>query len=231
MNENSNRHRVDQDSSRGAGSTGGQNRLDELERRLKLDPDNMKLLLEASRYYHRLAMQGNSEAFAKAERSISRILKRDKRNVEALSIAGSLLTIKARRSSSLPKRIWYSIIAARKLDRAVRLDPTNVSARTIRAFTALVLPSFLKRLRTAADDFEYLIEVKSNDPRSLPDEMMPKVYFNLGLAYAKIGDKDRATDVLSQVMELFPGTREHNRAKSLLARIKELSLKRKSFIG
>ncbi len=205
--------------------------LDQIEERLRIDPDNVKLLLEASRYYHRLAMQGSSEAFTKAETSITRILKRDKENVEALSIAGSLLTIKARRSSSLLKRIWYSIIAARKLDRAVKLDPTNISARTIRAFTALVLPGFLKRLRTAAGDFEYLIEAKSNNPRSLPDEMMPKVYLNLGLAYAKIGDNDRASDVLSLVMKRFPGTREHNRAKSLLAKLKELRLKRKSFTG
>lgn len=205
--------------------------LDTIEERLRLDPDNLRLLLQASRYYHRFAMQGSDEAFNRAEHSTAKILKFDKNNVEALSIAGSLLTIKARRSGSLLKRIWYSIVAARKLDRAVKLDPTNISARTIRAFTALVLPGFLKRLKTAAEDFEYLIEVKSKHPASLPDEMMPKVYFNLGLAYAKIGDRDRATEVLSLVMEQFPGTREHNRAKSLLAKLKEIRLKRKSFTG
>ncbi len=206
-------------------------RLSQLEDQLELDPDNVNLLLEASRYYHRFAMQGSDEAFNKAERSIARILKFDKNNVEALSIAGSLLTIKARRSGSLLKRIWYSIIAARKLDRAVKIDPTNLSARTIRAFTALVLPGFLRRLKTAAEDFEYLIDVKSHHPASLPDEMMPKIYFNLGLAYAKIGDSDRASKVLSFVTENYPGTREHNRAKSLLAKLKEMRLRRKSFTG
>jgi Tfp pilus assembly protein PilF len=119
----------------------------------------------------------------------------------------------------LLKRIWYSIFAARKLDKAVQADPNNVTARTIRAFTALVLPGFLRRLQTAVDDFEYLIKIKCEDPSRLPDEMMPKVYLNLGLAYAKLRDRERAKQILTFVVDSYPGTGEHNRAKSLLGKL------------
>lgn len=194
-------------------------RLMMVEEKLALDPDNIGLLIEVCRHYHRLAMEGDKSAFQKTEDAIRRILSLDSRNAEALSISGSLLVIKARSSSSVAKRIWYAIFAARKLDRAVRADPTNPSARTIRAFTALVLPSFLRRLKRAIEDFEYLIDMKKNDPKKLPDEMMPKIYFNLGLAYAKSGNRTRAIEVLNNLVSIFPDTRECARAKNLIARL------------
>jgi tetratricopeptide (TPR) repeat protein len=194
-------------------------RLIEIETQLEQDPGNTDLLLEAIRYYHRFAMQGDELALDRAGQSTRQLLKLDRRSAEGLAIAGSLLTIKARRSGSLLKRIWYSIFAARNLDKAVETDPTNVSARTIRAFTALVLPGFLRRLRTAVDDFEYLARMKDEDPSLMPDEMMPKVYLNLGLAYAKLKDRERAKQVLTYVIDTFPGTREHNRARSLLNKL------------
>lgn len=194
-------------------------RIVEIEHKLEQDPENQSLLLEAARCYHRYAMQGDELALYRADQSTKNLLKLDKRNVEGLAIAGSLLTIKARRSGSLLKRIWYSVFAARKLDKAVQADPNNVTARTIRAFTALVLPGFLRRLQTAVDDFEYLIKVKCEDPSRLPDEMMPKVYLNLGLAYAKLRDRERAKQILTFVVDSYPGTGEHNRAKSLLGKL------------
>ena len=78
-------------------------------------------------------------------------------------------------------------------------------------------------LQTAAGDFEYLLEIKSEDPSRLPDEMMPKVYLNLGLAYAKMGIHGRAREVLSVVTAKFPETRECHRAESLIAKIEQRS--------
>lgn len=193
--------------------------LKAIEEKMAIEPDNIELLIKACHHYHRLAMEGDCSAIDKAENVIKRILSLDSRNAEALSISGSLLVIKARSSSSWVKRLWYAMTAARRLDRAVRIDPSNPSARTIRAFTGLVLPSFLKRLRKAIDDFEYLIDLKTNDPKRLPDEMMPKVYFNLGLAYAKSGNRRRALEVLDNLVKLFPDTRESLRAKNLMARL------------
>jgi tetratricopeptide (TPR) repeat protein len=195
--------------------------LYEIEEALRQDPQNQDLLMEVSRIYHRLAMQGNEASLDMADESVKALLRLDGKNVEALSIAGSLNTIKARRTTSLFKRIWYSFKAARVLDKAVELDPKNVSARTIRAFTALVLPRYQKRLPTAVGDFEYLLQVKSDQPDALPDEMMPKVYFNLGFANVKLGDFERAREVLSVVIARFPETREATRAQSMLHKIGE----------
>jgi tetratricopeptide (TPR) repeat protein len=194
--------------------------LRDIEERLREDPLNKDTLTEASRYYHRLAMQGDGLALDRAEEMVDALLDLDRKNVEALSIAGSLETIKARRSRSLWKRMWYSFKAARTLDRAIKIDPGNVSARTIRAFTALVLPRFLRRLKTAVEDFEYLIGVKSEDPGALPDEMMPKVYYNLGLAHARIGNGERAREILEVVLTKFPDSQEAARAMELLEKLR-----------
>jgi len=208
-----------QDGSHHDGSLDQDSALYDVEEALKQDPQNLELLLEVSRLYHRLAMQGNEASLDMADESVKALLRLDGKNVEALSISGSLCTIKARRTNSYFRRIWYSFKAARVLDKAVNLDPKNVSARTIRAFTALVLPRYQKRLGTAVGDFEYLLQVKSDDPDALPDEMMPKVYFNLGFANVKLGDFERAREILSVVIARFPESREATRAQSLLHKI------------
>ncbi len=193
--------------------------LSDIERSLKSEPTNTELLLTASRHYHRLAMEGDEEALAKGTSLVKRLLKIERGNVEALSIYGSLLTIRATKARSIISKIAYAIRASRALDKAIRLDSDNTTARTIRGFTSLVLPRFLKRLKFAVLDFEYLIERKRNEPSSLPEEMMPKIYFNLGVAYAKKGELNQARRVLSEVVSLFPETRECQRAKFLLSRI------------
>lgn len=210
---------LDEEAPENDGLIGQDQPLYEIEEGLRHDPENQHLLTEAVRHYHRLAMQGNDASLDKAAGAVKVLLKLDPRNVEAMAISGSLHTIMARRTTSLFKRIWYSFRAARVLDKAVKLDPRNVSARTIRAFTALVLPRYQKRLPTAVGDFEYLLQIKSDDPAALPDEMMPKVYFNLGFANVKMGDFDRAREILSVVIARFPESRECARAKSLLHKI------------
>ncbi len=197
-----------------------QNPLKSIEERLERNPRDKDALTEATRFYHQIAMRGDDIALGRAEEVVEALLGLDKRNAEALAIAGSLLTMKARRTGSLTKRMWYAFRAAGKLDAAVKTDPRNVSARTIRAFTALVLPRCLRRLRTAVQDFEFLIEVKAEDPGAMPDEMMPKVYYNLGLAEAKMGNGMRAREILEVVTAKFPDSEENRRAHELLEKLR-----------
>jgi tetratricopeptide (TPR) repeat protein len=197
-----------------------ENPLRSIEERLKRDPRDKEALTEAARFYHQIAMRGDDIALDRAEEVVEALLGVDRNNAEGLSIAGSLLTMKARRTRSLLKRMWYAFRAARKLDKAVGIDPANVSARTIRAFTALVLPRYLRRLKTAVADFEYLIGVKSEDPGALPDEMMSKVYYNLALAYAKLGIGMRAREILEVVITKFPDSPERARAHELLEKLR-----------
>jgi tetratricopeptide (TPR) repeat protein len=164
-------------------------------------------------------MQGDAVALDEAERAVDGILKTDRGHAEALAIRGSLLTIRAKLARSFLKRLYYSIKAIRALNRAVEADPDDPAARTIRGFTSLVLPGFLRRLKVAAGDFEYLIRRHQDDPTLLPDEMMPKIYLNLGIAYAKEGKRDEARKALADVTEKFPESRESDRAQSLIARL------------
>jgi tetratricopeptide (TPR) repeat protein len=197
-----------------------QNPLRRIEERLEQNPHDEGALTEAARFYHQIAMRGDDIGLDRAEEAVAALLKVNRQNAEGLSIAGSLLTMKAKRTGSLFKRMWYSFKAARKLDKAISADPRNVSARTIRAFTALVLPRYLRRLRTAIEDFEYLIEIKSEDPGALPDGMMPKVYYNLGLAHAKLGTGTRAREILEVVISRFPESDEYRRAHELLEKLR-----------
>jgi tetratricopeptide (TPR) repeat protein len=191
-----------------------------IDERLREDPGNPKLLLEAARYYHRLAMQGSELALDRADEAVKALLAQDKRNAEALAVRANTMILRLKSSRSRLRRIYGLVRAGRMLDCAVRLDPTNMTARTIRAFTALVFPGFLKRWPTAVADFEYLVRRKNEDPSLLPDEMMPKVYYNLGLAYARTGQVAEAVRVLTEVIARFPGAGESERAQSLMEKVK-----------
>ncbi len=175
--------------------------------------------LDSAREYHRLAMQGDEGAIEEAGRAVDEILAAGGPRAEALAIRGSLFTLKAKLTRSFPKRIYYSYRAVRTLNRAVEADPDDPAARTIRGFTSMVLPGFLRRLKVAAGDFEYLIRRYQEDPSFLPDEMMPKIHLNLGIAYAKEGKIDEARKALADVTGKFPESRESDRAQSLLARL------------
>jgi tetratricopeptide (TPR) repeat protein len=190
-----------------------------VDERLRADPANPTLLIEAARYYHRLAMQGSELAIDRADESVRALLRKDNRNAEALAIHANTMILRLKASRSRFRRLFSLIRAGRILDRAVAIDPTNMTARTIRAFTALVFPGILKRWKTAVADFEYLILRKTEDPSLLPDEMMPKVYYNLGLAYAKSGQAGEAVRVLNEVVARFPQAHEAERAQSLIERM------------
>lgn len=190
-----------------------------VDERLRADPANPTLLIEAARYYHRLAMQGSELAIDRADESVRALLRKDRRNAEALAIHANTMILRLKASRSRFRRLFSLIRAGRILDRAVAIDPTNMTARTIRAFTALVFPGILKRWKTAVADFEYLIRRKTEDPSLLPDEMMPKVYYNLGLAYAKSGQAGEAVRVLNEVVARFPQAHEAERAQSLIERM------------
>jgi tetratricopeptide (TPR) repeat protein len=190
-----------------------------IEEILRKDPTNPRSLLEAARYYHRLAMQGSELALDRADEAVKALLAQDKRNAEACAIRANTMILRLKSSRSRLRRIYSLVRAGRILDRAVSFDPTNMTARTIRAFTALVFPGFLKRWPTAVADFEYLIHRKSEDPSLLPDEMMPKVYYNLGLAYAKTGRIADAVRVLTEVITRYPAAGESNRAQALMEKM------------
>ena len=97
-------------------------RLIEIETQLEQDPGNTDLLLEAIRYYHRFAMQGDELALDRAGQSTRQLLKLDRRSSEGLAIAGSLLTIKARRSGSLLKRIDTQVGSCNGLSTPLLVD-------------------------------------------------------------------------------------------------------------
>ena len=175
--------------------------------------------LDSAREYHRLAMQGDRAALERADEAVDEVLASGGDHAEALAIRGSLLTMRAKLTRSFPRRLYYSLRAIRVMNRAVDADPDDPAARAIRGFTSLVLPGFLRRLKVAAEDFDYLIRRYQEDPSVLPDEMMPKIYLNLGIAYAKEGRRGAARKALADVTEKFPGSRESDRAQSLLARL------------
>ncbi|HVP58058.1 MAG TPA: tetratricopeptide repeat protein [bacterium] len=191
-----------------------------IDERLRNDPNNPELLIEAARYYHRLAMQGSELALDRADESVRALLHKDKRNAEAVAIRANTMILRLKASRSRLRRVYTLVRAGRMLDRAVAIDPANMTARTVRAFTALVFPSFLGRWKTAVVDFEYLIKRKAEDSCLLPDEMMPKVYYNLGLAYAKTKQLGQAVRVLTEVVERFPQAHEAERARDLIEKMR-----------
>ncbi len=183
-------------------------------------PDNTALLLNLGRAYHWLALSHEEDALIEGEKVFRRILAREPDNAVALAYAGSLLGLK----------IGYNIIprdqigpmanqSATALDRAVKLAPDSIEARTARGYASYYTPSIAGRDAIAIEDFTRIIELYKGIPGAESRRAENGVI--LGDAYRKMGEMDRARAQWEQAIALAPDSAPASVAKSRLRQFED----------
>ncbi|MDI6752533.1 MAG: tetratricopeptide repeat protein [bacterium] len=200
----------------GMGNTALASEMGKLEELLKKEPENVKILLKLGIDYHHKGVEGDEKAVKEAEKVFKKVLWLEPDNVEVLAWYGSTLTLKGRDAWFPISKLRYVNQGIEKMNEAVKIAPDNITVRMIRANNSLGLPDFFDRLKFAITDSEYLLKLKKKSPKAFPDELLLQIYLNLGRAYQKKGETEKAKKYLNKVIKLAPESRKVKEVKKLL---------------
>ena len=192
----------------------GQDRIRELEARLKLAPNDESVLMELGRMYHDRGVDGDEEAVDKAFGLFERALMLDSSNVVALAYRGRLWTMRALDSWWPPNKLSYFKKGGDDLDAAVSMDPTNIMVRLLRGINGLGLPDFLGKLPKALEDF--ILILRHPEFPEQRKELKVAVFYYAGVACKRADDYEKARELFKQAMSVFPGSDFAKRAETEL---------------
>jgi tetratricopeptide (TPR) repeat protein len=193
--------------------------VEDLESRLKKDPDNKALLLQLGRLYHNLAFQNNDvRAVEEGDRHLARLLAIDPQNAAAMVYLGSMKTLRAQ---SCQDRPWEALEFLQEgftlMDRAVQVAPGQAEVRFIRAVNSVNIPDAFGRLSIALEDFEALDELIKNNPSALEPGMLCAGFYFHGLALLKIGDMEEGAKAFRRAVETDPQSSFAGQAREQLS--------------
>ncbi|MGB9005250.1 MAG: tetratricopeptide repeat protein [Candidatus Aminicenantales bacterium] len=197
--------------------------VEDIESRLKKDPDNKTLLLELGRLYHNLAFQKNDgRAIEEGDRHLTRLLVIDPENAAAMVYLGSIKTLKAQ---SCQDRPWEAMEFLQEgftlMDKAVQIAPAQAEVRFLRAVNSVNVPEAFGRLSVALEDFKALDELAQNNPSCLSRGMLSASHYFYGLALLKIGDTDEAAKAFRRAVDTDPQSSFAGQARDQLSSLEK----------
>lgn len=99
--------------------------------------------------------------------------------------------------------VWMKASAA--YDAAIKLEPEHWTARFGKAFGTSMAPEFLGMRPESIRQFEELLEIQK---RKAPEPHFAGTYFRLGTLYKDAGNVEKARDLWSEGLRLFPDNEE-----------------------
>ena len=173
------------------------------------------------------ALRGDFKTFSAAYDEIDAMVKKNPKDARALVWLGNGQTIKAIRLNLLGKRDEAAALMAesrRNEDAAVALQPKNYNIYMMRSTTLYAQAQYAANIPVPRSNWEHI----RDDCTALLKEMGPRIdgasthvqgeaYGELGIAYLKLGEKDKAKDAFQKIIALTPGSAYAERAKKELA--------------
>jgi len=178
-----------------------QSTIDSLESIVTKDDQNIAAKIQLAKIYHDLVVEKeNEEASDRAEELFESILKKKRDHAEALVYYGSLLTLKGRDAFLPWKKLSYVEDGCDEMDKAVQLDPKNITLRITRAMNNINLPDFFKRQAYYLEDFEFI----RNHPAfgSFPPVFQQQILFNSAKAFEKNDHPQKGVEMYKQVIAI-----------------------------
>ena len=179
-----------------------QERIQALETALQAQPNDVTTLVALGRLY---AETGKiPDGLKLLERAVA-IAPNDP---SARVWLGSVQVQMTRMTEDLGERLQWMKKGIKTLDEAVEDFPGMAVVYSVRGNTGVRIPDQFRRYVLSIQDFTKVLELKAQDPATVPDEPMPLVYLNLGLAYKKNNQKAEARATWEKGRQLYPQARE-----------------------
>jgi tetratricopeptide (TPR) repeat protein len=174
----------------------------QLQHRLDQNPADYEALKGLGIVYHGMALKDSKAYAKKAVQYLEQANQKKSDDTEVLCYLGSAYTLLAKDTGDLMSKSSYMNRGVEYLDKAVRMDPDNISVRLVRANNSKNLPRFLNRRSVAYEDFEYLAGLFEKKP-DISSTLKASVYRDLASLYTEDGDTAKA-----QKYEAMAGTIE-----------------------
>ena len=151
---------------------------------------------------HFRTFTGDSSDLLQAYESIQEAYDENPDDPVIAAFYADYLSLTGRDSADAASIFGNAIKAIRKFDELVEKNPDILEVRLLRACHSYRLPdAFFKRMTSAVNDFEYLIEAYENGGCALSREMYFKLLFILGKAYWQLGLKDETDRVWKKLLD------------------------------
>ena len=190
----------------------GQDKVKELEQKLKSNPRDESVLMELGHLYHDLGAAGDGSAVDKGVRTFDQLLTIDSANAIALAYRGALVTMQGRDSWWPPNKLKYMKQGCAELDKAIEMDPGNIMVHLIRGINGLALPDYAGRLSTSLEDF--IIVLRRPDFQEQTKELKAFTLYYGGVAHKRADEYDRARELFRRAIAVFPGSEYAKKSQS-----------------
>jgi len=157
---------------------------------------NWQQALQEGIRLHNLAVKGNKKAARIAKAMLEGLYKARPGNPLAKGYYGSSLALTGWYSANPGDMFGKGIKGFKLVKEAVERDPKNFRLRILRGYLAYNLPeNFFHMTALAIEDFRFLIQAYDKDNSIFSQEFYWQVHYDLGMAYRRIGDSERARKV------------------------------------
>jgi hypothetical protein len=157
---------------------------------------NWQQALQEGIRLHNLAVKGNKKAAGIAKALLEGVYKARPGNSLAKGYYGSSLALTGWYSANPGDMFGKGIKGFKLVKEAVERDPGNFRLRILRGYLAYNLPeNFFHMTALAIEDFKFLIQAYDKDNSIFSKEFYWQVHYDLGMAYRRIGETERARRV------------------------------------
>jgi tetratricopeptide (TPR) repeat protein len=163
----------------------------QLQHRLDQNPADYETLKGLGIVYHSMALKDSKAYAKKAVQYLEQANQKKSDDTEVLCYLGSAYTLLAKDVGDLMSKSSYMNRGVEYMDKAVRMDPDNISVRMIRANNSKNLPRFLNRRSIAYEDFEHLAGLFEKRP-DVSSSLKASVYRDLAALYKEDGEAAKA---------------------------------------
>lgn len=188
-----------------------------LEEQLTHSPNNVSILKELSILYYKKAQDNDDKKIVnRALELLTKAVALDSNDSEAIAYHSGILFMKARNSFLPNVKLRFLNQAIQQIDDLINREDDNLTARRVRGFSSFKMPVYMGRLDIAIQDFEYLARYEDDNPNSIEQSILARIYLHLGEAYLMRGKNQDAEKCWMQVEQIAPASNETEKARAFI---------------
>lgn len=188
-----------------------------LEDELTHSPDNVSILKELGILYYKKAQDNdNKKIVNRALELLTKAVALDSNDSEAIAYHSGVLFMKAKNSFLPNVKLRFLNQAIQQIDDLINREDDNLTARRVRGFSSFKMPVYMGRLDIAIQDFEYLTRYEDDNPNSIEQSILARIYLHLGEAYLIRGRPQDAEKCWVQVEQIAPASGETEKARAFI---------------